>query len=136
MIFSRKVLATPIASADHRLLVILRNHAEDILRRRPKQRHELVAIDRASPHGQARAKIVAADFGMSERTLVRRLADLDTSFVNIVDHLRHDLARKYLSQRDLSLKHIAFLLGYSNQSAFSPACRRWTGKAPRELRSA
>src|SRR5262245_11518904 len=41
MIFSRKELATPIRSADHRLLAILRNHAEDILRRRPKKRHEL-----------------------------------------------------------------------------------------------
>ncbi len=88
------------------------------------------------PTGEARAKIVAAELGMSERTLVRRLGELGTSFADIVDRLRHDLARKYLNQQDLSLTHIAFLLGYSNQSAFSSACRRWTGKAPRELRAA
>ncbi|QIG52376.1 helix-turn-helix transcriptional regulator [Nordella sp. HKS 07] len=69
------------------------------------------------------------------RTLVRRLAELGASFAQIVDRLRHDLALKYLSERDLSLTEIAFLLGYSNQSAFSSACRRWTGKTPREIRA-
>jgi AraC-like DNA-binding protein len=140
MIFSRKELATPIKFADHRLLAILRNHAEDILRRRPRKRHELLhkverRLTELLPTGEARAKIIAAELGMSERTLVRRLAELGTSFADIVDRLRHDLARKYLSQADLSLTHIAFLLGYSNQSAFSSACRRWTGKAPRDLRA-
>ena len=72
---------------------------------------------------------------MSERTLVRRLAELDTSFADLVDELRHDLARKYLAQPDLSLVHIAFLLGYSNQSAFNLACKRWSGKTPREVRA-
>src|SRR5262245_17467794 len=42
---------------------------------------------------------------MSERTLVRQLDELDTSFANIVDRLRHDLAPKYLAQRDISLTH-------------------------------
>jgi AraC-like DNA-binding protein len=73
---------------------------------------------------------------MSERTLVRRLAEHDTSFAQMVERLRHDLALKYLSDQDLSLTQIAFLLGYSNQSAFSTACRRWTGRPPRELRAA
>jgi AraC-like DNA-binding protein len=85
------------------------------------------------PQGEARVKIVAAELGMSERTLVRRLGELGT---DLVDRLRHDLARKHLKQRDLCLTHVAFLLGYSNQSAFTAACRRWTGKAPRELRLA
>ena len=141
IIFSRKELATPITSADHRLLAILRKHAEEILVRRPKRRPELIhrlerRLIELIPTGEARAKIVAAELGMSERTLVRRLGELGTSFAAIVDHLRHDLARKYLKQRDLSFTHIAFLLGYSNQSAFSSACRRWTGKTPRELRAA
>ena len=141
IVFSRKTLATPISSADHRLLAILRNHAEDILRHRPKKRPELLhkverRVTELLSTGEARAKVIAAELGMSERTLVRRLAELGTSFADIVDRLRHDLTRKYVNQQDLSLTHIAFLLGYSNQSAFSTACRRWTGKAPRELRPA
>src|SRR5262249_18343618 len=42
MIFSRKALATPVTSADSRLLTILHNHAEELLRRRPKKRHNLI----------------------------------------------------------------------------------------------
>jgi AraC-like DNA-binding protein len=141
MVFSRKELVTPIVSRDHRLLAILHNHAEEILRRRPQKRDDLIQkleqrLVELIPTGQARAKIVAAELGMSERTLVRRLAEIDTSFADILDRLRRDLARKYLNEQDLSLTHVAFLLGYSHQSAFSSACRRWTGKAPKELRAA
>jgi AraC-like DNA-binding protein len=141
IVFSRKELATPIVSRDHRLLAILHNHAEEILRRRPQKRDDLIQkleqrLVELIPAGEARAKVVAAELGMSERTLVRRLGELDTSFADIVDRLRRDLARKYLNEQDLSLTHVAFLLGYSHQSAFSSACRRWTGKAPRELRAA
>ncbi|WP_371744814.1 helix-turn-helix domain-containing protein [Nordella sp. HKS 07] len=140
IIFSRKELATPITSADDRLLAILHTYAEEILRRRPKQGPDLIhrlerRLIELLPTGEARIKIVAAELGMSERTLVRRLADQNTSFADIVDRLRHDLARKYLPQRDVSLSQIALFLGYSSQSAFSTACRRWTGKAPRDLRS-
>ena len=140
MVFSRRELATPILSSDERLLAILRDYAEGILRHRPKHRDELLQkierrLTEILPTGQGRAKILAAELGMSERTLVRRLAELDTSFADLVDELRHDLARKYLAQRDLSLVHIAFLLGYSNQSAFNLACKRWSGKTPREVRA-
>jgi AraC-like DNA-binding protein len=139
IIFSRSELATPITSADDRLLSILHKYADEILRRRPKQGRELIdklerRLVELIPQGEARAKIVAPELGMSERTLVRRLGELGTSFADLVDRLRHDLARKYLNQPDLSLTHIAFLLGYSNQSAFTSACRRWTGKTPREMR--
>jgi AraC-like DNA-binding protein len=140
IIFSKTELATPTISVDHRLLAILHNHAEEILRRRPQPRHALILklerrLIELIPTGEARAKIVAAELGMSERTLVRRLSELGTSFTDIVDHLRYDLAIKYLSQRDLSLTHIAFLVGYANPSAFSSACRRWTGKPPGKLRA-
>src|SRR4030095_10315963 len=134
MIFTRRAFATPIGAADHRLLAILRNHAEDILRRRPKKRPELLhkverRLTELLPTGEARIKVVAAALGVSECTLVRRLDELATSFADIVDRLRHDLARKYVNQQDLSLTHIAFLLGYSNQSAFSFDCRRLSVQA-------
>jgi AraC-like DNA-binding protein len=140
MVFSRRTLATPIRSSDDRLLSILRSHAEDLLRDRPHRRQELIrTIERRLtellPTGQGRAKIIATELGMSERTLMRRLAAFDTSFAEILERLRNDLAMRYLAQDELSFTHIAFLLGYANQSAFSVACRRWTGSSPREIRS-
>ena len=135
MVFSRRELATPILSSDDRLLAILRDYAEGILRQRPKHRDELLQkierrLTEILPTGQGRAKILADELGMSERTLVRRLAELDTSFADLVDELRHDLARKYLAQPDLSLVHIAFLLGYSNQSALLQFVRKQSYEEP------
>jgi AraC-like DNA-binding protein len=72
---------------------------------------------------------------MSERTLVRHLAESDISFTEILKKLRHELALKYIRQPELSLTHIAFLLGYANHSAFSAAFKRTTGLSPREMRT-
>lgn len=140
IVLARRTLATPIRSSDDRLLSILRNHAEDLLRDRPARRQELVGkierrLTELLPTGQGRAKIIATELGMSERTLMRRLGELNTSFADILERLRKELAMRYLTQDDLSFTHIAFLLGYANQSAFSVACRRWTGRSPREIRS-
>jgi AraC-like DNA-binding protein len=135
IVFSRKTLAMPIGSSDDRLLAILREHADDVLRRRTPHREEFLhqierRLTELLPRGQARIKTVAAELGMSERTLVRRLTALNRPFATIVDRLRRDLASRYLAEDELSFTQIAFLLGYSNQSAFSVAYKRWTGRSP------
>jgi AraC-like DNA-binding protein len=140
IVFSRKTLATQIRSSDDRLLKILRAHADDLLRVRPRQHEELVhrierRLSEVLPMGQGRAKIIATELGMSERTLIRRLREQNTSFADILDRLRQGLAKRYLAQPHLSFTHVAFLLGYATPSAFSAACKRWTGKSPREVRS-
>ncbi len=78
---------------------------------------------------------MATEFGMSERTLVRHLAEMGTSFTENLKKLRHELALIYIRQPELSLTQIAFLLGYSNQSAFSAAFKRITGLTPTEMRT-
>ena len=72
---------------------------------------------------------------MSVRTLARRLGELGVSFAQILDELRYDLALRYLRDPNLSLSQIAFLLGYSELSAFSHAFRRWTKTTPGEWRT-
>ena len=140
IVFSRKTLALPIGSSDDRLLAVLRDHADDLLRKRPPQREEFLhqierRLTELLPRGQARIKTIATELGMSERTLVRRLAELDMPFTTIVERLRQDLASRYLAEDELSFTQIAFLLGYSNPSAFSVAYKRWTGKSPRKGRA-
>jgi len=68
------------------------------------------------------------------RGLTRRLALLGTSFNDVLDRIRKQLALKYVRETDLSLAEVSFLLGYANPPAFSLAFRRWTGKAPSALR--
>jgi len=76
----------------------------------------------------------ATILGMSERTLQRRLAAEGTSFQRLLDDTRRELARHYLGQRNLSLADIAYLLGFTDQSSFFRAARRWFGSSPGHFR--
>jgi AraC-like DNA-binding protein len=64
----------------------------------------------------------------------RRLNEEGTTFEEIKDNARRDLAERYLSNLDLPLTQITVLLDYSEQSALGRSCRRWFGTAPREYR--
>jgi AraC-like DNA-binding protein len=86
------------------------------------------------PHGQAHAHAVAMKLGMSERTLSRRLAEEDLTFIELLQQLKASLATRYLEDDRMPISRIAWLLGFEDASSFSHACRRWTGKSPRELR--
>ncbi len=85
------------------------------------------------PHAEAGAKTVARQLGLSERTFARRLAAEGLSFGEILDQIRQDLAVRYLEE-NLQASQIAWRLGFQQPSAFSHACRRWTGKTPSEFR--
>jgi AraC-like DNA-binding protein len=87
------------------------------------------------PHGQARRDVVAQKLGLSPRTLGRKLSADGISFARILEELRIGLAKRYLSERGLSISRIAWLLGYTEVSTFSHAFRRWAGRAPRADRS-
>lgn len=87
------------------------------------------------PHGEAQATTVARRLGLSERTFARRLSAEGLSFGEIHDQLRRDLAVRYLGE-NLQASRIAWLLGFQQPSAFSHACRRWTGKSPSAFRRA
>jgi AraC-like DNA-binding protein len=57
------------------------------------------------------------------------------TFSSLLEHLRRDLANRYLADAELSISQIAWLLGYHEVSGFSHAFKRWTGKTPRETRT-
>jgi len=78
---------------------------------------------------------LARDLHMSRRSLQRRLAEADASYQSLVDETRRDMALRYLEDPGKSATDIAFLLGYSQQSAFTRAFRRWTGSSPSKHRS-
>lgn len=72
--------------------------------------------------------------GISVRTLQNRLTRQGTSFKEIKDKVRYDLALKYLRSSDLCLAEISEILGYSELSAFSRSFRRWHGQPASEIR--
>lgn len=93
------------------------------------------AIIRRLPDGEPRRDQIAGELCMSERTLQRRLDDERTSFLQLLDDTRRELAEQYLGRLHLSLAQAAYLLGFADQSSFFRACRRWFELSPGQYRS-
>lgn len=85
--------------------------------------------------GGFRVASVARALGCSRQTLYRRLKAEGTTFAQLLDDLRRRCALGLLRTGDLSVKQIAYRLGFSEPAAFSRAFKRWTGKTPRAMRS-
>jgi AraC-like DNA-binding protein len=139
VVFSQAVKNTP--NADPYLNKLLVRYCEEALsdRRVPSKAWRLDvenAIAPLLPHGQANMAEVAQRVGVSRRTLARRLASEGLTFAEVLGRFRFDLAKRYLREHDLQISNVAWLLGYRETSAFHHAFRRWTGKAPTQVRSA
>ena len=76
----------------------------------------------------------ASKIEASARTIQRRLREHDRCFSDIVEEERVGAARRALMESADSLADIAFNLGYSDQSSFGRAFKRWTGQTPRAFR--
>ncbi|TWB12986.1 AraC family transcriptional regulator [Nitrospirillum amazonense] len=74
---------------------------------------------------------VAAALGLSRQSLYRQLKAEGTRFDAVLDGLRFRLAVAYLMGRKASVNEVAYLVGFSEPSAFSRAFKRWTGVSPR-----
>lgn len=98
---------------------------EDLVRR---------AVSRALSEGVPKMADVARRLAISERTLHRRLAERGLKFKDQVDATRRELAETMLQKSDYTLADVAFLTGFSEQSAFQRAFKRWTGRTPAAYR--
>lgn len=133
------VLAHRVPSADPALSRIVERHADAVLAARPEapptyaERVRQVLTARLGEEEPSLSR-VAKHLKMSERSIQRRLAADGASFDSLLDHLRHELALKYLADPKLAIGEVAYLLGYSEASPFYRAFRRWTGTTPAELR--
>jgi len=121
-------------SADAALRKLLERYAADQLSRIPTsarfpQRIRACVLSML-PLGNLTADTVAAHFSMSSRTLRRRLQDEATSYQEILDDVRAELASHYLTKEKRGIDEVAFLLGFSDPSSFTKAFRRWTGQTP------
>ena len=87
-------------------------------------------IDQLST-GRVTAKKIATDIGLSERTISRRLVEYDTTFDDVMDDIRKDLALRYLDSDEVKLSE----LGFSSHASFTASFKRWTGRMPSETRT-
>lgn len=93
-------------------------------------------IGRSLSAGLPRMEDIARSLGLSERTLQRRLAGEGLTFQKMVEDARRQLAEALLVQSDYSLAEVAFLTGFSEQSAFNRAFKRWMDQTPAAYREA
>ncbi|MFI1488272.1 AraC family transcriptional regulator [Streptomyces sp. NPDC020747] len=118
--------AAALALAENYLIGIrpdlaVADHVRDMTRR-------LLVVNHAGLVAVARA------MSLHPRVLQRRLAESDTSFEEILDDVRRDMAWD-LSATGMQISQIATMLGYSETSSYTRACRRWYGESPRQLRA-
>ena len=136
----RAALALPVRSAAPATAAALDRHLRRLIAELPadetfvdRARRALAELLRS---GAPSVEALAARLGVSPRTAQRRLADADTSFQGLLDEVRGELARRHVGDRQDSLGEIAFLLGFSEPSAFHRAFKRWTGMTPAAYRAA
>ena len=84
--------------------------------------------------GELSEEEMAKHLHMSRRTLQRKLAESNTTYQKLVDDTRRDLALRYMEDPRNTITDVTFLLGFSGQSAFSRAFKRWTGMSPTTYR--
>ena len=130
----------PLPTADPVLGRLLTGYAEEVIAQIPVP-DELVGRARAALLDELRGgdpsiARLARRLGTSRRTLQRRLGEAGTSHQKLVDDCRHQLARHYLGDVNLSLGEIGYLLGFAQPNAFHRAFRRWTGQTPAAFRAA
>jgi AraC-like DNA-binding protein len=137
-VLPQRIIDLPVVSGDSHLLRILTVHADELLTERRSvtglQRMAADQLISLLPSGESRAAAVAQRLNMSTRSFTRQLAKEGTTFGEILERLRRRLASRYLAHDRMSIKQIAWLLGYSQVGAFNHAYRRWTGTSPARAR--
>lgn len=93
------------------------------------ERVKALIIDQLAS-GNIKLQKIADLLLVTPRTLQRRLKSEGKSFSGLVEETRRELADKYIRENSFNLKEISFLLGFSEESAFSRAFKRWTGQSP------
>jgi len=139
LVFSKEQLNTPLTSTDAGLAKVLDRHASESLHRLglstslPERVREIVRQDLTS--GKLSADNLARRLGMSSRTLHRRLVAQNSSYRQILDDVRREIALRCLRDPQLSIREVGFLLGFTTGPAFHRAFRRWTGTTAASFRS-
>jgi AraC-like DNA-binding protein len=140
LVIPRSALELPLVKADPHLAAYFEAQAEALVRQGQAETVLPLAaqvrrrIIEALPSGPPSLPAVARALGQSPRSLRRHLADEGTSFQQLVEQIRSELAVQHLEDPRLTASEIAFLVGFSELSPFLRAFRRWTGLTPGEYR--
>lgn len=134
--FPSAALDHPVASANKLLFRLLGGYLD-----RVRAAARTTIVDRVEdyvrgslPSGHCSIEMCARKMGMSVRTLQANLSGHELKFSDILERQRIELGKEHLQQDEMTLDEVAALLGYSEQSSFGRAFKRWTGSTPQQFR--
>jgi AraC-like DNA-binding protein len=138
LVLPPELLDLPCRRTDPTLLSLLDRYAADRLavpRAATFADRSRAALSEELQAGKVTARGLAARLTVSVRTLHRSLAAEGTSYRRLLDQLRLDIAERHLMDDRMSVAEVAFLVGFSEISAFHRAFKRWTGRTPVTFRA-
>ncbi len=136
------ILDAPNANADLGLIGMLDDYADRLLKQRPTPTAATLSecvrfqLLETLTGGIPTAEEIAQLLHMSVRTFHRNLQQEGVTFSELLNQLRQEQATNYLTNPNISISEVAFLLGFSEISSFYRAFKRWTGTTPAEFRAA
>ena len=140
LLFDNSQLNQPVIGANREIFETFSDRTERALRRLGEwgtwsdrvRKAMAVHLKGASPTIDA----IASELAVSVRTLQLRLQEEGTSFSEVLTGTKSELAQEFLKAGDVRSEEIAYLLGYSEESAFARSFKRWTGCTPAQFRAA
>jgi AraC-like DNA-binding protein len=134
---ARECIDSELASSNKQLALLhdefLMKYLVEIKKGDLVQQIQSVIIENL-PSGKVTDNLIAKELNLSERSLQRKLHDKGTTFRHVLDDVRKMAAIQYIKNPVNTMSDIAFLLGFSEQSAFSRAFKKWTGTSPIKYR--
>lgn len=138
LLISREAMESPNKLGDKGITQFLTQHLDQelqaVTREQSLEEQTKQVIARALSEGLPKMEEVARRLGISVRSLHRRLADHGLTFQALTEDTRRDLAEGLLRDERYALSEIAFLTGFSEQSSFNRAFKRWSGETPANFR--
>lgn len=136
--FRKEHINANIITSNYTLLQTLVEHADEISKRK------FDSLGFGASVSQTIINLIKPDFpslaqvadylNISSRTLQRKLKEEGLSYKKIIEELKKDFALGYIKKKHLSVGEIAYLLGYTELSAFTRSFKRWTGMSPVQYR--
>jgi len=132
-------LKLPLVQADQELKDLYESKAKHLIHKLQKQSPDLlqtlkIFMTQALIQGQLTLEKAALALELSPRTLQRELSKYQTTYKKLLDHVRKELAAQYIKDVNIDLIELTFLLGFSDQTSFQRAFKRWFDLSPGQFR--
>ncbi len=138
LIFEKAQIHLPIVTSDYSLLRVLVAHANEKMNTIQAEAGFYATVKKSIVNlikpGFPSIQQVAANLNISVRTLQRKLQSEGHTYKKLMEDLRKDFAMSYLKDPNLNISEVAYLLSYSDATAFIRSFRRWTGHSPKQYR--